>query len=69
MPRNSGLFDGAAVNPMIVKQPAAAPAAPMPAMARPTMKVDEFGAAPQMRLPSSKIKIEKRKAVLSGKYL
>jgi len=41
----------------------------MPAIARPTIKVVLFCATAQIRLPSSKIKIEMRKVGLSGKYL
>jgi hypothetical protein len=45
------------------------PAAPTPAMARPTMSASELGAAPQMTLPTSKMMMETRKVILSGKYL
>lgn len=54
---------------MIVKAPEPIPAAPTPAIARPTMKTEEDGATAQMRLPSSKIPIASRKVVLREKYL
>ncbi len=43
------------------RQPEKMPAEPRPAMARPTMKAVELGAAPQMAEPVSKIIIERRK--------
>jgi len=41
--------------------PAKIPAAPAPAMARPTMKAGELGAAPQRAEPASKTTIDVRK--------
>ena len=43
---------------MMMKLPAKIPAEPIPAMARPTIRAVEFGDAPQMREPISKIMIE-----------
>lgn len=43
---------------IITKAPENNPAEPTPAIARPTMSVTEFGAAPQMADPISKIPIE-----------
>lgn len=54
---------------MRVYAPVATPAAPTPAMARPTMRVTESGATPQMRLPTSNIRMDRRKVIFSGKYL
>ena len=41
------------------------PAAPRPAMARPTMKTGELGAAPQMADPTSNKKMQARKTVFA----
>jgi hypothetical protein len=46
---------------MITITPHITPAEPNPAMARPTMKAVEVGAAPQIADPSSKNKIPDRK--------
>jgi hypothetical protein len=43
------------------------PADPSPAMARPTMKATELGAAPQMAEPTSKRKMAARKLALTLK--
>ena len=53
----------------MVYVPEPIPAAPRPAMARPTISAVLLGATPQMREPSSKIKMEIRKLIFSGKYL
>jgi hypothetical protein len=42
------------------RAPEKTPADPMPATARPTMRVTEFCATPQMRLPSSKMQMASR---------
>ena len=44
-------------------------APPMPANARPKMSTLMLGATPQMRLPTSKMMMARRKADFSGKYL
>jgi hypothetical protein len=38
-------------------------------MARPTIKAVELGATPHIREPSSKMKMERRNVILSGKNL
>lgn len=43
---------------MIMMPPQKTPAAPTPAMARPTMKAEELGAAPQRAEPTSKMNME-----------
>jgi len=53
----------------MVYAPDAIPAPPAPAIARPTIRAVLLGATAQMRLPSSKMAIERRKTVLRGKYL
>lgn len=45
------------------------PAPPMPAMARPMMRMKDVGAAPHRRLPTSNTMMEDKKVVLRGKYL
>ena len=60
---------GLAEKAMMVYTPEPMPAAPTPAMARPTMSMLLLVATPQMRDPSSKMKMDIRKLVLSGKYL
>lgn len=45
------------------------PALPRPAIARPTMKATELGAAPQMAEPISKSPMETRKTPLTLKKL
>jgi hypothetical protein len=68
-PVNIGRLFGPAEKAMIVYTPEPMPAAPRPAMARPTMSTVLLGATPQMREPSSKINMEIRKLIFSGKYL
>jgi hypothetical protein len=68
-PVNVALFLGSAAKAIIVYDPDPTPAPPTPAMARPTMRAGEFGATPQIRLPSSKMKMAIRKLILRGKYL
>jgi hypothetical protein len=63
------LFLGSAAKAIIVYAPDPTPAAPRPAMARPTIKAVEFGATPQIKLPISKMKMDIRKLILRGKYL
>ena len=53
----------------MVKHPVAAPAAPTPAIARPTMKVVGPWATAHIRLPSSKTNMVPRKDIFKGKYL
>ena len=69
MPVNIGLLRGGAEYAMRVYAPEPIPAAPTPAMARPTIRASEFGATPQIRLPTSKTNMERRKVILRGKYL
>jgi len=69
IPVNIGRRFGEVTNAMIMNAPHAMPAAPTPAIARPTIRTGEFGATPQIKLPNSKIKIAIAKVVLSGKYL
>lgn len=52
-----------------MKAPDATPAAPNPAIARPTIRAVLFGATAQIRLPSSKMNTESRYVHLRGKYL
>jgi len=49
---------------MMTRVPEKMPAEPMPAMARPTIRATEVGAAPQTAEPTSKMKIEIRKTRL-----
>jgi hypothetical protein len=49
--------------------PDATPAAPKPAMARPTIRAVLLGATAHMRLPSSKMKTASRYVHFRGKYL
>ena len=51
----------------MTKAPEKIPADPTPAIARPTIRATEVGAAPQRAEPSSKIKIEIKKMTLIGK--
>jgi hypothetical protein len=53
----------------MVYTPDIIPAPPTPATALPTIKVVGLLATPQMRLPTSKMKMEMIKVVFSGKYL
>lgn len=59
-PVNIGRFRRGTEYAMIIKAPEKIPADPIPAMARPMINAVEFGAAPQMALPTSKIKIAVR---------
>jgi hypothetical protein len=52
---------------MMVYEPENSPAAPTPHIARPMIKAVEFGAAPQITLPSSKKKMEVRYVHFKGK--
>ena len=67
-PVNAGRRAGGAEKAMIVYVPEAMPAPPAPATARPTMSVVELLATAHIKLPSSKIKMLRRKVGLSGKY-
>ena len=49
---------------MMTRAPEKIPAEPTPAMARPTIRAAELGAAPQTAEPTSKIPMEVRKTVL-----
>jgi hypothetical protein len=64
-----GRFAGRALKPIIMYAPEEIPALPTPAIARPTINTTLVGATPQMREPTSKIKIEIKKLILRGKYL
>lgn len=64
MLKNIGLFAGATVWAKVTIAPVKMPALPSPAIARPTIKVTESGATPQMREPSSKTKSAERKTHL-----
>lgn len=50
---------------IIIMAPEKIPAEPRPAMARPTIKTGELGAAPQMALPASKMTTDVRKTLSS----
>jgi hypothetical protein len=63
------LFSGLATKAMMVYAPVPSPAAPSPAMARPKIRVVEFGATPQIRLPSSKTRTASKNVNFRGKYL
>lgn len=54
---NIGLLFGDAENPIMVYEPEPMPAAPTPAIARPTISAMLLGATPQTREPTSKMKI------------
>jgi hypothetical protein len=69
MPVNIGRLFGPAEKAIMVYVPEPMPAAPRPEMARPTMSVVLLGATPQTREPSSKMNMEMRKLIFSGKYL
>jgi hypothetical protein len=56
-PVNIGLFCNGTLYAIIISAPENIPAEPTPAIALPTIKVIEFGAAPQIALPTSKMKI------------
>ena len=51
----------------MVYAPLERPAPPIPAMARPTMRVVELLATAQMRLPSSKMNMLIKKTIFKGK--
>ena len=59
-----GRFLGGTVKEMTLVPPTDRPAPPIPAMARPTIKLLELGATPQIRLPISKTNMEARKLYL-----
>lgn len=69
IPTQVALFLGSEANAAIVYTPGAIPEAPTPAIARPTIRVVEFRATAQIKLPTSNMKIDTRKLVLRGKYL
>ena len=69
IPVNIGLFFGEAEKAMMVYAPEPIPAAPNPAIARPTMSALLLGETPQIREPSSKVKRLMRKLIFNGKYL
>jgi hypothetical protein len=68
-PVNAGRCDGGAEKAIIVYEPLAIPAPPIPAMARPTINVVELLATAQMREPISKMKMLVKNEIFSGKYL
>jgi hypothetical protein len=68
-PVKAGRRAGGAEKAMMVYEPEAIPAPPMPAMARPTINVVELFATAQIRLPTSKMKMLDKNETLSGKYL
>lgn len=51
----------------MISEPEKTPAAPTPAMARPTISIFEEVAAPQRTLPSSKMKMAARYTSLMGR--
>lgn len=59
-PVNMGLLRGGAEKAARVNDPVFTPAAPSPAMARPTIRATEEGATAQIKLPTSKIKMDIR---------
>ena len=59
-PVNRLLFLNGVIFAMMMKQPENIPAPPIPAIARPIINAMEVGAAPQMALPTSNMKIEDR---------
>ena len=61
--RSSGLT----ANLMIMYAPLAIPAPPTPARARPKISAVGLGKTPQMRLPSSKMKIDRMKVYLRSR--
>lgn len=56
-PVKIGLFCNGTLYAMMIKAPEKIPALPMPAIALPIINVIEFGAAPQIALPISKMKM------------
>jgi hypothetical protein len=62
-PVKMGLFFGGAQKATRVNEPVFRPAAPSPAIARPTMRATDEGATPQIRLPISKRKRASKKVV------
>lgn len=52
---------------MIIRAPEKMPAEPMPATARPIIRAVEFGAAPQIAEPISKMVMAIKKTHLTGK--
>ena len=66
---NPGWRSEATVYPMMAKVPVQRPAPPVPAIARPTINVALFGATAHMRLPSSKMKRNRRYDHFRWKYL
>jgi hypothetical protein len=63
-PEYMGLLESGTECARISKAPENKPAAPIPATALPIIKVMEFWATPQIRLPSSKIPMALRKTHL-----
>ena len=61
-----GLLRRGTSGSMIMADPEKMPAAPRPAIARPTMKAIELGAAPQTAEPISKMIMENRKTCFVG---
>lgn len=69
MPVYVGRFSGSTTYAIMMYPPVPMPAVPTPAIARPTMSASEFGATPQMRLPSSKTTMAVKKVHFRSKYL
>ena len=63
MPWKTGRLWSGTMGIMTIMAPVKMPADPKPAMARPAMKTGEFGAAPQMVEPTSKMMIEPKKTL------
>jgi hypothetical protein len=59
-----GRFARGTVWTIMIIEPEKMPEEPSPAMARPIMSAVEFGAAPQIADPTSKIRIARRKTIL-----
>ena len=68
-PVYAGRSSGLTANPIIVYAPLAIPAPPTPASARPNISAVGLGETPQIRLPSSKMKTDRRKVYLRSQNL
>jgi hypothetical protein len=62
-----GRFLGGALNAASVKEPVFTPAAPSPAMARPTISATDDGATAHIKLPISNIKMATKNVILKLK--
>ena len=63
-PWKTGRFRKGIRGIVIRMTPVMIPAAPRPAMARPTIRASEFGATPHMREPISKTRMARRKVLV-----